>query len=135
MKALDELLKNNFTQAQVYQELNRIKTEFERDFYQDKPIDFNKKRKEKEKLDSLAEGIRHLPRLRLTLAFKPTQQEIEEIGRWVRENVHPHVVLDLRLDARLLAGARLAWQGRVYDLSLREGLRRKRREIALLWQK
>lgn len=82
-----------------------------------------------DKLEEFEQKLARMPRLRLYLAFVPGPKQIEVIGGWARENIDRNVLLDLRLDKSLVAGARIVWQGRSLNYSLSQGLRENHRQI------
>jgi F0F1-type ATP synthase delta subunit len=71
-------------------------------------------------LIKVQEAIQQLPRLTLTLSFMPTLSLIKEINRWIILNVKQTVVLDFMLDKDLIAGAKIAFKGKLKDYSIKK---------------
>lgn len=87
----------------------------------------NIKETEKDKIKALLSNmyraICSLPILRLTLAFEPSEYIINNFSHWARLNLEPGILLDLSLDRSLCGGAVIAYQGKLYDFSLRKKLK------------
>lgn len=70
---------------------------------------------DKEKLIGFLESkFRDLPTLVLTISFDPTGAIVERISKWVRGNVG-EVLLDLRIDRSVVAGAQISFNGKYYS--------------------
>jgi len=81
----------------------------------------------------LREYISHLPVLQLTLAYHPTNEQVEQLSEWVRAETVKPVILQLIYNKIVLGGAIITYQGRIIDLSLKKKFERvyetKREEI------
>ncbi|MBI2596708.1 F0F1 ATP synthase subunit delta [Candidatus Daviesbacteria bacterium] len=55
--------------------------------------------------------------LELTLAYQPTHNQTKQIQDWFKENFDKKVSLAISVDKSLIAGAVIAYQGRIYDYS------------------
>lgn len=80
-------------------------------------------------LNNIIKDINNLPTITIYIPFALPPREAEKLGRWLRENVHPQVMLELRLDPTVIGGCALAWQGRYKDYSLRRLFKKRRGEI------
>lgn len=68
----------------------------------------------------LREDIQHIPRLTLTLSFEPTLELIKQINEWVIINLKAAIILDFEVDETLIAGAKVAFKGKITDHSLQK---------------
>lgn len=86
----------------------------------------------------LKEFIATLPIVQLTLAYHPTNEQIEQLSDWLRRETGQMVILELRFDKRLLGGAVIVYNGKYQDLSLKTKLDRvyeeKKAELIQLLQ-
>lgn len=87
----------------------------------------------KEFLTQLKERLQSLKTINLTLAFSPPQQIINNIYEWINKNVGDGYVLDIEVNQDIIGGAKITFQGRYLDLSLKKTLeqvfKNKRKEI------
>lgn len=67
---------------------------------------------------TLSIAIKNLPVVVVYLSFTPVPDDSEKLGKWFRENVESHILMDLRVDPSLSIGCAFVWKGRYYDLSL-----------------
>lgn len=70
-------------------------------------------------LDKLQQSISSLPVLSLTVAFEPTEQTLQVLSDWFMLNIHTQVLFDLSVDAKLIAGTTLNFNGKYLDLSVK----------------
>lgn len=77
----------------------------------------------------LENKVKSLPQLVIYTAFDPGEEEIRQIGSWIRTNLTAIKLFDLKLDPNLIAGAALTYQGVYKDLSLRSRIEEKKQEI------
>ncbi|TSC66660.1 MAG: Uncharacterized protein CEO21_129 [Microgenomates group bacterium Gr01-1014_80] len=69
--------------------------------------------------NSLEDQIKKLNPLVIYLAFEPGQEQIEQIGFWVKKNLTQPKVFEIKIDPALLGGAALVNGGVYKDYSLR----------------
>lgn len=85
-------------------------------------------------LEGLKTEIHELKKLKLTLAYEPTQSSLEHIHDWVKANVGTGVILEITINPTLVAGAIVAYEGEYRDLSLRkrfaQGFEKSRKRIS-----
>ncbi len=81
-------------------------------------------------IEDLQNQIIKLPTLILYLTFDPNTQTISEIGEYVRKTFQTKLILDLKYDPNLIAGASLVWKGLYRDYSLRSRI--DERQLAIL---
>lgn len=78
----------------------------------------------------LDSGALKLNTLTLYLSFTPDDSTIAEIGSFARKSFGtPALLLDIKLDPRLIAGTALSWKGVYKDYSLRAQLTVKKQEL------
>lgn len=70
-----------------------------------------------------------LPVLTLHLTFEPDDAALSQIGAFARKTFGIPLILDIKLDPQLIAGAALAWKGVMRDYSLRAKIEEKKAEI------
>ncbi len=79
----------------------------------------------------LEKMIAKLPTLTIYLVFEPDDPTLNQIGSYSRRTfASPTLLLDIKIDPRLIAGTALAWKGVYKDYSLRMKIEGKKVEIA-----
>lgn len=73
--------------------------------------------------------ISTIPLLTLYLTFEPDEPTLEQIGGFTRKQFGPNLLLDIKLDVNLIAGAALGWKGVLKDYSLKTQIEAKKEEI------
>ena len=73
-------------------------------------------------LTDIMNMLKSAPTVDITLAFHPTYEQLKGILNWWRTEIEPHVILNLRIDPSLVAGAVIGYKGEITNLSLQEGL-------------
>lgn len=76
----------------------------------------------KEYLDGLKEEIKKLKGIKLSLAFEPSHDSIDNLFAWVIQNLGSAIVLDIAVDKRILGGTIIEFGGKYKNLSLRKTL-------------
>ncbi len=82
--------------------------------------------------DTLAEletGANALAVLTLSVPVSFAEADVAMIGEWVRREVVPMSVLEVVVDPRIIAGCSLVWQGRAYDYSFEQSLRKQQKPL------
>lgn len=86
----------------------------------------------------LKQFITTLPILQLTLAYHPSNEQIEALALWARQQTGKPVILQLHFNKHLIGGAIITFEGRYIDLSLKKKLdlayEAKREEILSMLQ-
>lgn len=78
----------------------------------------------------LDDAVLKLATVTLYLSFEPDKSTIFQIGSFARKTFNaPSLLLDIKLDPHLIAGAALSWKGVYKDYSLRSQLALKKREL------
>ena len=97
---------------------------------------------DKEQVSDFPETLKNLIKkfkvIKLTLAFDPTGETIENIHEFVSENIGIGYILDIEVDETVLGGAVIMFNGRYKDFTLRKSLEEsfvnKKEEIRRLIQ-
>ena len=67
--------------------------------------------------------------LTMQLTFEPDEDALNQIGTFARKIFDPTIILDIKLNPNLIAGAALVWKGIYRDYSLRTKIEEKKPEI------
>jgi len=59
-----------------------------------------------------------IPKVKLEIAFEPSEEFILKIGGWFREKVKKRIILDIFINPKIIGGAKIEFQGRWKDFSL-----------------
>ena len=71
-------------------------------------------------LETLKKSIGAMRVLTLDIAFSPSEKDIDAINSWVVGNVGSDVVLDFTHDATIGGGAKIMFEGRYTEKTLRQ---------------
>lgn len=71
-------------------------------------------------LTELQDAIKAIPALHLTVSISPTLQLINQISDWLLLQVPEHVILDFTTDRSLIGGAKVGFNGKYVDYSLKK---------------
>lgn len=83
-----------------------------------------------EMFSSFDSQMAKLPILTMYLTFEPDDATLNQISAFARKTFGvPLLLLDIKLDPHLIAGASLSWKGILRDYSLRAKLTEKKEEI------
>jgi len=69
------------------------------------------------------------PKMHLSFAAEPSFKSLEKVLIWLRANIHPYSLVQVGLQPAIAGGCVLRTSNRVFDMSLRSGL--KKQEIYL----
>ena len=75
-------------------------------------------------LQQLREYLKNLKRLKITLAFEPSQKLVEKISNAGNKNIDSYKILSFSVDQKLLGGAVISYEGKFGDYSLAISLRK-----------
>lgn len=78
---------------------------------------------------NLEQTIGRLVVLTIYLAFRPDDATVKQIGRFTRKAFDQQLLLDIRFDSSLIAGAALSWKGVYRDYSLRSKVEERKVQI------
>lgn len=76
-------------------------------------------------MSSLEALIQQAPNLHISFATEPLPREVEPILIWMRDNIHPHTLLQVGIQPSIAAGCILRTPNRMFDMSLRVHLQKK----------
>lgn len=79
--------------------------------------------------DSLENLVAKITPLTAYLAFEPDETTLAQIGTYARKLFGHTLLLDIKLDPKLIAGCALSWKGIYKDYSLHARIKEKRVEI------
>jgi hypothetical protein len=83
----------------------------------------------KDFLTKIITYINSLPVLSMTLAFEPNEQTLHAISGWFLMQINKQVILDLTIDRSLIAGAAINYNGKYFDMSIKEKFKKISKEI------
>ncbi|HSX08798.1 MAG TPA: F0F1 ATP synthase subunit delta [Candidatus Saccharimonadales bacterium] len=72
----------------------------------------------------LMSKISSLPVLSLTIAFEPNDQTLKLLSEWFFINMHKQMLFDISVDKNLIAGARITYNGKFFDFSIKSTFER-----------
>lgn len=78
---------------------------------------------------NLEQAVAKLPTLTMYLTFEPDDNTLTQIGTFVRKNFGQTLLLDIKLDPKLIAGTALVWRGILKDYSIKARIEVKKTEI------
>ncbi len=106
--------------------LNSLPPTFYQNFNKDNIYDlFSQVEKQKESLKNLT----------IYLTFEPDDFTVTQIGAYARRSFGDYLLLDIKYDPNLIAGAAVVWKGIYKDYSLRAQLAEKQSEILQSFKK
>lgn len=63
--------------------------------------------------------ISTLPVISLAIAFEPEEQTLKALAEWFFINTHKQMLFDISVDRNVIAGARITYNGKFFDFSIR----------------
>lgn len=79
----------------------------------------------KELATRLEELKKTAPSIHISFAAEPSPKALEKVLRWLRENIHPLILLRVGLQPTIAAGCVLRTPNKVFDMSLRDHLNKQ----------
>jgi hypothetical protein len=73
----------------------------------------------KDILDKIREKVSSMPVISLTLAFEPGEETLKSLSDWFPLNINRQVLLDIKVDTNLIAGAYISFNGKYSDSSVK----------------
>lgn len=73
----------------------------------------------------LGELKKTAPSIHISFAAEPSPKALEQVLRWLRENIHPQILLRVGLQPTIAAGCVLRTANKVFDMSLRDHLNKQ----------
>jgi F0F1-type ATP synthase delta subunit len=81
-------------------------------------------------LGDFRESLSSLKLIKLTLAYEPSDEDLDLIASWVRENILPTLVLDVSISFDILGGVVVEYEGKYFDLSLAKAVSQELKNVA-----
>jgi F0F1-type ATP synthase delta subunit len=69
--------------------------------------------------EKIQQQISNLPVLSLVIAFEPAEETFKMLSEWLLLNIHKQVLLDITVDAKIIAGATISFNGKYSDRSIK----------------
>jgi F0F1-type ATP synthase delta subunit len=73
----------------------------------------------KDFISQVQEKISSLPTVSLTLAFEPKEDTLKSLSNWFPANINKQVLLDIKVDPEIIAGAYVSYKGKCSDFSIK----------------
>ncbi len=144
---LPAILQDTYTLSVLKHKLNILKAyllhqffgtspdEKEADWIKALPLQNISKDNVYEMFTNLEAQIAKLPTLIIYLTFEADDDSLAQIGIFARKAYLPSLLLDIKYDPNLIAGAALVWKGVYKDYSLRAKIEEKKEEISAGFKK
>ena len=71
-------------------------------------------------VEKLKLEIKKLRTIKVTLAINPTMEMIKNISQWVKVNLGQDVILEIKVDNRIIAGIVIAFEGKYGSFTAKE---------------
>lgn len=82
----------------------------------------------------LNEVLGKAPLMHISFAAEPSPRALESILAWLRQNIHPHALLQVGLQPTIAAGCVLRTANKVFDMSMRNHLKKQEPYLVQLIQ-
>ena len=76
-------------------------------------------------MEMLKEVHKSAPSMHISFAVEPSPKALEQVLIWMRQNIHPQVLLSVGLQPAIAAGCILRTTNKVFDMSLRSYLKQQ----------
>jgi F0F1-type ATP synthase delta subunit len=83
-------------------------------------------------MEMLKDIHKNAPSLHISFAVEPSPKALEQILIWMRQNIHPQVLLSVGLQPAIAAGCILRTTNKIFDLSLRTYLKQQSQYLTQL---
>lgn len=83
-------------------------------------------------LKGLKDVLSNVVELKISLSFAPTHELVERIHTWFLENIKDDIVLDIKVDKKMLAGIRISYKGEYRDYSVSKRVDELTKNIRLM---
>lgn len=80
-------------------------------------------------LGKLSEKVLSLPILTLTVAFEPKEKTLQALSEWFFLNNKKQVLFEITVDATIIAGATMTFEGKYVDYSIKQRFHDKVKKI------
>jgi len=82
-----------------------------------------------EKLEQLDQQLKKLQPITIYIPFDLPEEEVNNLGKWVRTNFGSSTIIEIKFDGNLIGGSAISWKGNYRDFSLRAMLEQSQTEI------
>jgi len=80
-------------------------------------------------LQLLKNHLTSLPKVKIEIAFEPERETLEKISQWFKEKLKKKMILDLRINPKIIGGAKIEYGGKWRDFSLAKKIKEMKFEI------
>lgn len=85
----------------------------------DNRVNLMEEKQRKELQAQLKEVLEKAPNLHISFAAEPSPAALEKVLMWLRQNIHPQVLLQVGLQPSIAAGCMLRTPNKLFDMSMR----------------
>lgn len=78
-------------------------------------------------LKLLRDNLIALPKINFKVAIEPSPKTISKISLWLKENLKKKFVLSFEIDPKIIGGAIIEYQGRIFDSTLSKEIKKLRK--------
>jgi F0F1-type ATP synthase delta subunit len=82
--------------------------------------------------ESLKQTQQRAPKVHLSFAAEPSPKGLDEILVWLRQNIHPQVLVQIGIQPAIAAGCIMRTPNKIFDMSLRTNLKQKQTYLTQL---
>jgi F0F1-type ATP synthase delta subunit len=73
----------------------------------------------KDFINKIQDKVSSLPVVSLTIAFEPEEKTLKSIFDWFPLSINKQVLLDIKVDANIIAGASVSYNGKCLDFTVK----------------
>jgi len=81
-------------------------------------------------LELLKEHLLSLPQVKMEIAFSPDDKTILKISHWLEKELAKKIILDLKVNSRIVGGAIVEYKGKLVDFSLVKEIKKMKLETS-----
>ena len=144
---IDTFLANTYSTQQIRKRLQALKTALasrffggteesilleEKNWLETLPQSFFQQFSESKMNDQLAQlekELQGLATIIIYIAFEISEAEINALGVWIKKNIHPQRIFEIKIDPNVIGGCAFSWKGLYKDYSLRSKIELHREDI------
>jgi len=125
LESMDEAIANAFSTRETLEELfGRLFSHDQKEVLLELIIAVGITRQKAANLQKLLEGIRRtvavIPIMELTVAVEPSELALVRIKEWIDTHSHTKVVLEIKVNPRVIGGVKIAFDGKYHDYTVRK---------------
>ena len=98
---------------------NKISEEL-RGILKEQQGNLNSREEQEDFLEQLKTHLKEIPQLKLTLAFSPSDNFLEEISQWLENETGQQIIIDLTVNPKIVGGAIIEYDGHYSNLALKK---------------